>query len=85
MSSPTPAAQRPSLSLRLKSAMVMGMTGVLSKVFLYGFNRVEVTGLSRFLDLLESRRDPAKRQRGLLTGGISLIAQFKYVSHADMS
>jgi monolysocardiolipin acyltransferase len=47
----------------------MGMTGVLSKCFLYGFNRVEVTGLSRFLDILDSRRDPANRQRGLLTGG----------------
>ncbi|KAK4106271.1 hypothetical protein N658DRAFT_519857 [Parathielavia hyrcaniae] len=67
MSTPAPPPQRPSLSLRLKSAMVMGMTGILSKVFLYGFNRVEVTGLSRFLELLESRRDAAKRQRGLLT------------------
>ncbi|KAK4123382.1 acyltransferase-like protein [Parathielavia appendiculata] len=67
MSTLPPASQRPSPSLRLKSAMVMGVTGVLSKFFLYGFNRVEVTGLSRFLELLESRKDPAKRQRGLLT------------------
>ncbi|KAL2181393.1 uncharacterized protein P884DRAFT_288620 [Thermothelomyces heterothallicus CBS 202.75] len=67
MAAPEPALQRPSLSMRLKSAMIMGMTGVLSKCFLYGFNRVEVTGLSRFLDILDSRRDPAKRQRGLLT------------------
>ncbi|KAL2140800.1 hypothetical protein VTI28DRAFT_3234 [Corynascus sepedonium] len=67
MATPTPAPQRPSLSMRLKSAMIMGMTGVLSKCFLYGFNRVEVTGLSRFLDILDSRKDPAKRQRGLLT------------------
>ncbi|KAL2164217.1 hypothetical protein VTH06DRAFT_3433 [Thermothelomyces fergusii] len=67
MATPEPAPQRPSLSKRLKSAMVMGMTGVLSKCFLYGFNRVEVTGLSRFLDILDSRRDPANRRRGLLT------------------
>ncbi|KAK4031918.1 hypothetical protein C8A01DRAFT_41645 [Parachaetomium inaequale] len=67
MATPAPAPQRPSFSLRLKSAMIMGMTGVLSKCFLYGFNRVEVTGLSRFLDILDSRRDPANRQRGLLT------------------
>lgn len=68
MSSPTTAPQRPGLSWRVKSAMVMGMTGVISRCFLYGFNKVEVTGLSRFLELLESRKDPAKRERGLLTG-----------------
>ncbi|KAL2270291.1 hypothetical protein VTJ83DRAFT_2475 [Remersonia thermophila] len=62
-----PPPPKASLSVRLKSAFIMGMTGVLSKWFLYGFNRVEVTGFSRFLDVLESRRDPAKRQRGLLT------------------
>ncbi|KAH6849987.1 hypothetical protein B0I37DRAFT_101926 [Chaetomium sp. MPI-CAGE-AT-0009] len=67
MATPAPNSQGPSLSMRLKSAMIMGMTGVLSKCFLYGFNRVEVTGLSRFLDILDSRRDPANRQRGLLT------------------
>ncbi|KAL2016287.1 hypothetical protein VTK56DRAFT_3915 [Thermocarpiscus australiensis] len=67
MSALPPAPQRPSLSWRLKSAMIMGMTGVISRCFLYGFNTVEVTGLSRFLDILESRKDPAKRQRGLLT------------------
>lgn len=72
MATPMPKPQGPSLSMRLKSAMIMGMTGVLSKCFLYGFNRVEVTGLSRFLDILDSRRDPANRQRGLLTGGISI-------------
>jgi monolysocardiolipin acyltransferase len=51
--------------------MIMGMTGVLSKAFLYGFNKVEVTGLTRFLDILDSRRDPANRKRGLLTGAMS--------------
>lgn len=69
MSAPSsPAPQRPSLSWRLKSALVMGVTGAISRCFLYGFNTVEVTGLSRFLDILDSRKDPAKRQRGLLTG-----------------
>ena len=54
--------------MRLKSALIMGMTGIISRCFLYGFNSVEVTGLSRFIALLDSRKDPAKRQRGLLTG-----------------
>lgn len=48
----------------------MGATGILSKAFLYGLNRVEVNGLSRFLDILDSRKDPAKRERGLLTGAV---------------
>ncbi|KAK4156747.1 hypothetical protein C8A00DRAFT_40869 [Chaetomidium leptoderma] len=67
MEPPASAPQRPSLSWRLRSAMIMGLTGVVSKCFLYGLNRVEVTGLSRFLDILDSRKDPAARQRGLLT------------------
>ncbi|KAK4146283.1 uncharacterized protein C8A04DRAFT_9883 [Dichotomopilus funicola] len=71
MATPAPipgvGPQRPSLSLRLKAAMIMGATGILSKAFLYGLNRVEVNGLSRFLDILDSRKDPAKRERGLLT------------------
>ena len=68
MSASSPVPQRPSLSWRIKSALVMGMTGVISRVFLYGFNKVEVHGLDRFLELLNSRKDPANRKRGLLTG-----------------
>ncbi|KAK4192099.1 putative lysophosphatidylcholine acyltransferase [Podospora australis] len=62
-----PAASKPSLSLRMKSSMIMGITGLLGRSFLYGFNKVEATGLSRFIELLDSRQDPEKRQRGLLT------------------
>jgi len=46
----------------------MGLTGILSRGFLRGLNTVEVAGLSRFVELLESRQDPEKRKRGLLTG-----------------
>ncbi|KAK4169304.1 putative lysophosphatidylcholine acyltransferase [Cladorrhinum sp. PSN259] len=68
MSPHQPAAvQRPSLSMRMKSSMIMGITGFISRSFLYGFNRVEVSGLQRFMELLDSRQDPEKRQRGLLT------------------
>ena len=52
----------------MTSAVVMGMTGVIAKCFFYGLNTVEVTGLPQFLELLDSRQDPEKRQRGLLTG-----------------
>ncbi|KAK4177355.1 putative lysophosphatidylcholine acyltransferase [Triangularia setosa] len=62
-----PAAQMPSLSMRAKSSMIMGLTGLISRCFLHGFNTVEVHGLAQFRELLDSRADPKKRERGLLT------------------
>lgn len=56
----------------MASTMIMGMTGVVSRSVLYGLNTVEVTGLKRFQDVLDSRQDVGKRQRGLLTGGLNL-------------
>ena len=58
----------PSLPKRFTSTLIMGLTGVISKTVLYGFNSVEVTGLPAFLDLLDQRQDPERRQRGLITG-----------------
>lgn len=52
--------------------MIMGTTGLISRSVLYGLNTVEVTGLKRFQDVLDSRQDVGKRQRGLLTGGLHL-------------
>ncbi|KAK0623165.1 acyltransferase-like protein [Immersiella caudata] len=66
MAQPSPPAN-PSLPWRMASSTIMGLTGVLSRGFLHGLNTVEVSGLSRFVQLLESRQDPEKRQRGLLT------------------
>lgn len=60
--------KRPNGLWRGASAMTMGLTTTTSKVFLYGLNRVEVTGLDKFVELLESRRDPFERERGLITG-----------------
>ncbi|KAI0399589.1 acyltransferase [Xylaria palmicola] len=65
--SPPPPADRPGLPWRMTSSLVMGLTASLSRVFLYGLNTVEVTGLRRFLDVLDARRDVDKRQRGLIT------------------
>ncbi|KAI0184644.1 hypothetical protein EV127DRAFT_350009 [Xylaria flabelliformis] len=45
----------------------MGLTAALSRMFIYGLNTVEVTGLQRFLDILDKRKDVEARQRGLLT------------------
>ncbi|KAK4455914.1 hypothetical protein QBC34DRAFT_388300 [Podospora aff. communis PSN243] len=66
MSQPSPPPT-PSLPWRITSSAIMGLTGAASRGFLHGLNTVEVSGLSRFVQLLESRQDPEKRQRGLLT------------------
>ncbi|KAK3997351.1 hypothetical protein QBC44DRAFT_280254 [Cladorrhinum sp. PSN332] len=84
MSPHKPAAvQRPSLSMRMKSSMIMGVTGLISRTFLYGFNRVEVSGLQRFIELVDSRESPEKRQRGLLTGiqPITMFHIFSFLSN----
>ncbi|KAI1435734.1 acyltransferase [Xylaria sp. CBS 124048] len=62
-----PPPDRPPLPWRLTSSMIMGLTAGLSRVFLYSLNTVEVTGLQRFLDILDRREDVNQRQRGLLT------------------
>ncbi|KAI1504268.1 hypothetical protein F5X99DRAFT_373066 [Biscogniauxia marginata] len=70
MSQPRPnklSLQQPSLPWRMTSSLVMGLTGSLSRGFLYGLNSVEVVGLQRFLDILDQREDIEKRQRGLIT------------------
>lgn len=59
--------QRPGLPWRMTSSFAMGLTGMLSRGFLYGLNTVEVTGLQRFLDILDQRQDAEKRRRGLIT------------------
>ena len=68
MSRPLAPPPNPSLPWRITSSAIMGITGLLSRGFLFGLNSVEVTGLDKFLALLDSRRDPAKRERGLITG-----------------
>ncbi|PSR90402.1 hypothetical protein BD289DRAFT_217130 [Coniella lustricola] len=60
--------RRPNGLWRGSSAMVMGITGMLSKSFLNGCSNLEVIGLDKFVELLESRQDPYERQRGLITG-----------------
>ncbi|KAI0432223.1 acyltransferase [Xylaria sp. FL1042] len=62
-----PFPAQSSLTRRMTSSLIMGLTASLSRVFIYGLNSVEVTGLQRFLDVLDKRKDVSKRQRGLLT------------------
>ncbi|KAG6005959.1 hypothetical protein E4U43_000518 [Claviceps pusilla] len=64
--SPNPAPPHPSLSWRLGSMALMGAVGLVSRSFLFGFNKVEVTGLNNLLGVLDRRRTQG-RERGLLT------------------
>ena len=59
---------RPSLPWRAMSAMTMFDVAALSRAFLFFACQTEVNGLDSFLQILESRKDPSQRTRGLLTG-----------------
>lgn len=73
MSTPTPSS--PTLAYRTTSSLIMGITGALSKGFLFGLNRTETVGLEGFLETLDSRKDVQGRERGLITG-ISTLPDF---------
>lgn len=65
--------RQPHTLWRGASSFVMGVTGALSKGFLYGLNSVETVGMERFLELLEARKNPWSRERGLITGKSAFI------------
>lgn len=46
----------------------MGITGSISRLFMFGANTTEVHGLDGFLELLDKRSDVRNRKRGLITG-----------------
>lgn len=65
-------ASQPSLTWRATSSFVMGVTAGICRSFLYGLNRTETLGLEKFLELLDSRKDIESREKGLITGMVSL-------------
>jgi monolysocardiolipin acyltransferase len=66
MSEPAPSL-RPALPWRLASAAVISSVSAISRAFLYGLNNVQVNGLENLLGVLDQRRKPGGRSRGLLT------------------
>jgi len=60
----------PSLPWRFGSSLIMGLTGSISRGFLYGLNYMEVIGLESFLETLDKRKDVDGRRRGLITGTV---------------
>ncbi|CAL3968671.1 unnamed protein product [Diplocarpon coronariae] len=68
MSSAKPSPpSNPSLPWRFSSALIMGLTGSISRGFYYGLNYMEVIGLDNFIETLDRRRDVGGRDRGLIT------------------
>lgn len=59
---------RPSLPWRVGSTVIMGITGSISRLFMFGANTTQVHGLDGFLEVLDKRIDVKSRQRGLITG-----------------
>lgn len=47
--------------------------GALSRTFLLGLNYPEFHGIDKFIELLDARRDPSSRSKGLLTGRYHVI------------
>lgn len=74
MSTPNPPLS-PSLPWRFSSSLIMGLTGSVSRSFLYALNKPEVIGLEKFMETLEKRRDIDGRQKGLITGTYYLVAE----------
>jgi monolysocardiolipin acyltransferase len=68
MNPPNLPPTTPSLPWRFTSSLIMGLTGSLSRGFLYGLNYMEVIGLDRFIETLDKREDVDGRERGLITG-----------------
>lgn len=58
----------PPMLQRVASNTTIGFVGFLCRTFLYALSRTEVHGLENFIELVEERRDPARRERGLITG-----------------
>lgn len=62
------APYQPSALWRTLSSTVMFNVGGLCRAFLLLCSKTEVNGLEPFLELVDSRRDPTMRERGLVTG-----------------
>ncbi|KAF2456470.1 hypothetical protein BDY21DRAFT_372560 [Lineolata rhizophorae] len=64
---PPPPPTGASLASRAASTLVMGLSGLLCRTFLFGACKVEVHGLDNFLKVLDERKNVNGREKGLLT------------------
>ncbi|KAK4949329.1 Lyso-phosphatidylcholine acyltransferase [Elasticomyces elasticus] len=72
---------QPSLPRRIATTVEIGIVAALSRTFLYALNRTEAPGLEKFLDVLDSRYDESKRERGLITDDPMIWGVLPYSYH----
>lgn len=63
---------QPPWTARAASSVTVGVVGFLCRSFLFALNKTEVFGLDGFLRVLDSRKDSSTRERGLITGQLSM-------------
>jgi monolysocardiolipin acyltransferase len=59
---------RPSLTWRVSSMFTLGLVASLSRLYMFAFEKTDLHGLNDFLKLLDERKRPEDRRRGLITG-----------------
>jgi monolysocardiolipin acyltransferase len=67
----------------MTSSVIMGLTGLLSRAFLYGLNVTKVNGLDGFVKLLNERQEVEGRERGLITSMTWNLIRIVSVLDAD--
>ncbi|EAW14330.1 tafazzin [Aspergillus clavatus NRRL 1] len=70
---PSATGDCPSLPWRALSATTILGVAALCRSFLFMCNNTEINGLGPFLELLEARKDPSQRTKGLLTVWMILL------------
>lgn len=73
----------PSLAWRASSSVTILGVAALCRAFLYGCSRPETHGLDSFLEILDSRQDPTKRTKGLITGELPAISSSPVLPRYD--
>ena len=57
----------PPLDSRIASVLTIGFVGTLARTFLYALSTTETHGLDKLLGIIDQRKDPTNRERGLIT------------------
>lgn len=73
---------QPSSFWRAWSSVTMFKVGLLCRGFLLYLSTTEINGLESFMELLDSRSDPEKRTRGLITGAF-VATGFTVAGHSS--
>lgn len=65
--------------------LVCGVSGLICRGFMLGFNRMEANGGDKFQELLDERADVDGRTRGLITGMLLYKLTLEFVLNGTVS